>query len=84
MMMENTCCCVTDNEIDGIKLHLLHLMTNTRMQSELLRRATSTHEPGGVCQGHSVTSWRSSKHIVIHRITGGRAKGYVDWPYVEP
>ena len=34
MMVENVRRCVTDNEIDGIKLHLLHLMTNTRMQRD--------------------------------------------------
>ncbi|MGZ7142569.1 TIGR01212 family radical SAM protein, partial [Streptococcus pyogenes] len=34
MMVENVRRCVTDNDIDGIKLHLLHLMTNTRMQRD--------------------------------------------------
>ena len=34
MMVENVRRCVTDNDIQGIKLHLLHLMTNTRMQKE--------------------------------------------------
>ncbi len=34
MMLENVRRCVTDNDIDGIKLHLLHLMTNTRMQRD--------------------------------------------------
>ncbi len=32
--MENVRRCVTDNDIQGIKLHLLHLMTNTRMQRD--------------------------------------------------
>lgn len=35
MMVENVRRCVTDNDIQGIKLHLLHLMTNTRMQRDL-------------------------------------------------
>ncbi len=34
MMIENVRRCVTDNDIQGIKLHLLHLMTNTRMQRD--------------------------------------------------
>ena len=34
MMVENVRRCVTDNDIQGIKLHLLHLMTNTRMQRD--------------------------------------------------
>ena len=34
MMIENVRRCVTDNEIDGIKLHLLHLMTSTKMQRD--------------------------------------------------
>ena len=34
MMLENVRRCVTDNDIQGIKLHLLHLMTNTRMQRD--------------------------------------------------
>ncbi len=29
MMVENVRRCVTDNEIDGIELHLLHLLANT-------------------------------------------------------
>ena len=34
MMVENVRRCITDNDIQGIKLHLLHLMTNTRMQRD--------------------------------------------------
>ncbi len=81
-MAENVRRCVTDNDIQGIKLHLLHLMTNTRMQSRLPRRTFATDESGRVCSRSFVTSWKSFQDIGIHRITGD-APRYVDWSYVS-
>lgn len=83
MMVENVRRCVTDNETIQTVLHLLHLMTNTRMQRDYHEATTSTT----YCQEEYVKVICDQleiipKHIVIHRITGD-ATGYVDWPYVE-
>ena len=70
MMVENVRRCVTDNEIDGIKLHLLHLMTNTRMQRDYhegrLQLMSQERYVKVICDQLEIIP----KHIVIHRITG--------------
>ena len=70
LMVENVRRCVTDNEIDGIKLHLLHLMTNTRMQRDYhegrLQLMSQEEYVKVICDQLEIIP----KHIVIHRITG--------------
>ena len=70
MMVENVRRCVTDNEINGIKLHLLHLMTNTRMQRDYhegrLQLMSQEEYVKVICDQLEIIP----KHIVIHRITG--------------
>lgn len=70
MMVENVRRCVTDNEIDGIKLHLLHLMTSTKMQRDYhegrLRLLSMDEYVNIICDQLEIIP----KNIVIHRITG--------------
>lgn len=70
MMVENVRRCVTDNDIQGIKLHLLHLMTNTRMQRDYhegrLQLMSQDEYVRVICDQLEIIP----KHIVIHRITG--------------
>ena len=70
MMVENVRRCVTDNDIQGIKLHLLHLMTNTRMQRDYhegrLQLMSQDEYVKVICDQLGIIP----KHIVIHRITG--------------
>lgn len=70
MMIENVRRCVTDNEIDGIKLHLLHLMTSTKMQRDyhegLLKLLGMEEYVNIICDQLEIIP----KNIIIHRITG--------------
>ena len=70
MMLENVRRCVTDNDIDGIKLHLLHLMTNTRMQRDYhegrLKLLSMDEYVQIICNQLEIIP----KSIIIHRITG--------------
>ncbi|MFS5559254.1 TIGR01212 family radical SAM protein [Streptococcus agalactiae] len=70
MMVENVRRCVTDNDIQCIKLHLLHLMINTRMQRDYhegrLRLLSQEDYISIICDQLEIIP----KHIVIHRITG--------------
>ena len=70
MMLENVRRCVTDNDIDGIKLHLLHLMTNTRMQRDFhegrLQLLSQDEYVQIICDQLEIIP----DHIIIHRITG--------------
>ena len=70
MMVENVRRCVTDNDIQGIKLHLLHLMTNTRMQRDYHEGRLQLMSQEGyvsvICDQLEIIP----KEIVIHRITG--------------
>ena len=69
MMVENVRRCVTDNEIDGIKLHLLHLMTSTKMQRDYhegrLKLLSMDEYVNIICDQLEIIP----KNIVIHRIT---------------
>lgn len=75
MMVENVRRCVTDNDIQGIKLHLLHLMTNTRMQRDYhegrLQLMSQDEYVRVICDQLEIIP----KHIVIHRITGDATMG---------
>lgn len=70
MMLENVRRCVTDNDINGIKLHLLHLMTNTRMQRDYhegrLQLLSQEEYVTIICDQLEIIP----KHMIIHRITG--------------
>lgn len=70
MMVENVRRCVTDNEIDGIKLHLLYLMTSTKMQRDYhegrLKLLSMDEYVNIICDQLEIIP----KNIVIHRITG--------------
>ena len=70
MMLENVRRCVTDNDINGIKLHLLHLMTNTRMQRDYhegrLQLLSQEEYVSTICDQLEIIP----KDIIIHRITG--------------
>ncbi|MGT2744214.1 TIGR01212 family radical SAM protein [Streptococcus phocae subsp. phocae] len=70
MMVENVRRCVMDNDIQGIKLHLLHLMTNTRMQRDYhegrLRLLSQEEYVSIICDQLEIIP----KDIIIHRITG--------------
>ena len=70
MMVENVRRCVTDNDIQGIKLHLLHLMTNTRMQRDYhegrWQLMSQEEYVSVICDQLEIIP----KEIVIHRITG--------------
>ncbi|PZO96071.1 MAG: TIGR01212 family radical SAM protein [Streptococcus pyogenes] len=70
MMVENVRRCVSDNDIQGIKLHLLHLMTNTRMQRDYhqgrLKLMSQRDYVMTVCDQLEIIP----PEIVIHRITG--------------
>lgn len=70
MMIENVRHCVTDNEIDGIKLHLLHLMTSTKMQRDYhegrLKLLGMEEYVNIICDQLEIIP----KNIIIHRITG--------------
>lgn len=70
MMIENIRRCVTDNEIDGIKLHLLHLMTSTKMQRDYhegrLKLLGMEEYVNIICDQLEIIP----KNIIIHRITG--------------
>ncbi|MCY7158265.1 TIGR01212 family radical SAM protein [Streptococcus gallolyticus subsp. gallolyticus] len=70
MMIENVRRCVTDNEIDGIKLHLLHLMASTKMQRDYhegrLKLLGMEEYVNIICDQLEIIP----KHIIIHRITG--------------
>ena len=70
MMIENVKRCVTDNKIDGIKLHLLHLMTSTKMQRDYhegrLKLLGMEEYVNIICDQLEIIP----KNIIIHRITG--------------
>lgn len=70
MMQENVCRTIQDSDIQGIKLHLLHLMRNTRMlrdyhegRLQLMRRDTYVSL---ICDQLEMIP----PEIIIHRLTG--------------
>lgn len=80
MMMENVRRCVTDSDIQGIKLHLLHLMTNTKMEKDylegrlqLLTQETYTQL---ICDQLEIIP----ADIIIHRLTGDAPRDTIIGP----
>lgn len=70
MMMENVKRTVEDSDIQGIKLHLLHLMTNTRMEKDYLagrlQLLTQHDYTQLICDQLEIIP----PEIIIHRLTG--------------
>lgn len=70
MMLENVRRVVTDSDIQGIKLHLLHLMTGTRMQRDFhqgdLQLMAFDDYVNVICDQLEIIP----KEISIHRLTG--------------
>ncbi|MDR1567700.1 MAG: TIGR01212 family radical SAM protein [Streptococcaceae bacterium] len=70
MMLENVKRVVRDSDIQGLKLHLLHLMTNTKMQRDYhegrLQLLSKAEYVKLVCDQLEFIP----KEIVIHRLTG--------------
>ncbi|WEV60763.1 TIGR01212 family radical SAM protein [Streptococcaceae bacterium ESL0729] len=70
MMLENVRRTVQDSDIQGIKLHLLHLMKNTRMQRDFhegrLQLLSQKEYVNIICDQLEIIP----KEIVIHRLTG--------------
>lgn len=70
MMRENVKRTILDSDIQGIKLHLLHLMTNTRMlrdyQEGRLKLMSREDYVSVICDQLEMIP----KEIIIHRLTG--------------
>lgn len=70
MMVENVRRCVSDNAIDGIKLHLLHLMTHTRMQRDYhegrLQLLSMAEYVAIICDQLEILP----PQMIVHRLTG--------------
>ncbi|MGX6993073.1 TIGR01212 family radical SAM protein [Vagococcus penaei] len=70
MMVENVRRTVNDSDIQGIKLHLLHLMTHTKMMKDYLEGRLSLLSQNDyvniICDQLEIIPPR----IVIHRLTG--------------
>ncbi|MGO3732458.1 MAG: TIGR01212 family radical SAM protein [Vagococcus sp.] len=80
MMIENVTRTVQESDIQGIKLHLLHLMTNTRMEKDyvegrlqLLSQETYTSL---ICDQLELIP----PHIIIHRLTGDAPRDTIIGP----
>ncbi|MQW24039.1 MULTISPECIES: TIGR01212 family radical SAM protein [unclassified Lactococcus] len=70
MMLENVRRMVLDSDIQGVKLHLLHLMRNTRLQRDFhegkLELMSRNDYVNVICDQLELIP----KEIVIHRLTG--------------
>ena len=70
MMLENVRRVVTDSDIQGIKLHLLHLMTGTRMQRDFhqgdLQLMAFDDYVNVICDQLEIIP----EDVIVHRITG--------------
>ena len=70
MMLENVRRMILDSDIQGVKLHLLHLMKNTRMQRDYhdgrLQLLSQDEYVQIICDQLEMIP----KEIVIHRLTG--------------
>lgn len=80
MMMENVRRTVTDSDIQGIKLHLLHLMTNTRMEKDYLagrlKLLTQHDYTQLICDQLEIIP----PNIIIHRLTGDAPRDTIIGP----
>ncbi|MGX7025690.1 TIGR01212 family radical SAM protein [Vagococcus hydrophili] len=80
MMMENVRRCVTDSDIQGIKIHLLHLMTNTKMEKDYLegrlQLLTQEEYTNLICDQLEIIP----NDIIIHRLTGDAPRDTIIGP----
>lgn len=80
MMMENVRRTVADSDIQGIKLHLLHLMTNTRMEKDYLagrlQLLTQHDYTQLICDQLEIIP----PDIIIHRLTGDAPRDTIIGP----
>lgn len=80
MMMENVKRTVLDSDIQGIKLHLLHLMSNTKMEKDYLEgrlQLLSQEEYTTLtCDQLEIIS----PDIIIHRLTGDAPRDAIIGP----
>lgn len=80
MMIENVRRTVVDSDIQGIKLHLLHLMTNTRMEKDYiegkLQLLTQTDYTNIICDQLEIIP----PEIIIHRLTGDAPRDTIIGP----
>ena len=70
MMLENVRRTIQDSDIQGIKLHLLHLMTNTRMVRDYVNGDLSLMEQEDYVQLICDQLELIPPEIIIHRLTG--------------
>jgi len=80
MMLENVRRMVLDTDIQGVKLHLLHLMKNTRLQRDYhqggLRLLSQEEYVNVICDQLELIP----KEIVIHRLTGDAPRDSIIGP----
>lgn len=80
MMLENVKRVILDSDIQGLKLHLLHLMTNTKMQRDYhagkLQLLSRTEYTQIICDQLEIIP----KEIVIHRLTGDAPRDTIIGP----
>ena len=80
MMMENVRRTVEDSDIQGIKLHLLHLMRSTRMEKDYLagdlRLLTQKEYTELICDQLEIIP----PEIIIHRLTGDAPRDTIIGP----
>ena len=80
MMMENVRRTVTDSDIQGIKLHLLHLMRNTRMEKDYLagrlQLLTQHDYTQLICDQLEIIP----ENVIIHRLTGDAPRDTIIGP----
>lgn len=81
-MKENVRRTILDSDIQGIKLHLMHLMRKTRMLRDYhegrLQLMSRPDYVNVICDQLEMIP----KEIIIHRLTGMR-RGFLDWTNVE-
>ncbi|MGX7014589.1 TIGR01212 family radical SAM protein [Vagococcus silagei] len=80
MMLENVRRTVQDSDIQGIKLHLLHLMTNTKMMRDYTERRlqllSQTEYVNLICDQLEIIP----PNIIIHRLTGDAPRDTIIGP----
>lgn len=80
MMLENVRRTILDSDIQGIKLHLLHLMTNTKMMRDYvsgdLKLMTQEDYVNLICDQLEMIP----PEIVIHRLTGDAPRDTIIGP----
>ena len=74
MMLENVERMITDSDIQGVKLHLLHLMKNTKMVRDYAQGRLEFLDMDTYVQLICDQLEMIPKEIVIHRLTGDAAR----------